>query len=83
MSTFSEIPFYIGKKFTCYRDVNRAIDKHKELHGLKLTLKESTRLENYPLTKNQLKNVNFKLKYAALDYNCSIDNGRVGRPGNK
>ena len=76
-------PFHYGRSFICYRDVNKAIDQHREFYGLKLSLKESTRLENFPLSTVQLLTVNFRLKYAALDYTCSIDNGRVGRPGNE
>ena len=76
-------PFHYGRCFICYRDVNKAIDQHRELYALKLSLKEATKLENFPLSRGQLKSVNLRLKYAALDYTCSIDNGRVGRPGNE
>lgn len=77
------VPLHNGRTFICYRDVNKAIDQHRELYGLKLSLKKATKLENYPLTSDQLQSVNLRLKYGELQYTCSIDNGRVGRPGNE
>ncbi|XP_018014528.2 uncharacterized protein LOC108671486 isoform X2 [Hyalella azteca] len=81
-SMTSSLPLYLGRSFVCYRDVNKAIDQHRELFGLKLTLKKSVKLENSDLTAEQIKHLNHRLKYGVLDYNCTIDNGRVGRPGN-
>ena len=78
-----QFPMHLGRNFICYRDVNKAIDQHREQFGLKLTLKRSVKLESCLLTPQQIQSVNFRLKYGELDYACSIDNGRPGRPGNE
>ncbi|KAK3865113.1 hypothetical protein Pcinc_029250 [Petrolisthes cinctipes] len=75
-------PLHTGRSFICYRDVNKAIEKHRELYGLRLVLKKAIKLENYCLTLDQMRDLNFRLKYGQLDYQCSVDNGRPGRPGN-
>ncbi|XP_050720963.1 uncharacterized protein LOC127000892 [Eriocheir sinensis] len=75
-------PLHTGRSFICYRDVNRAIEKHREIYGLRLVLKKAVKLENYCLTVDQMRDLNFRLKYGQLDYQCSVDNGRPGRPGN-
>nr|XP_053650955.1 uncharacterized protein LOC128701315 isoform X2 [Cherax quadricarinatus] len=80
LSQFS--PLHMGRSFICYRDVNKAIDKHREIYGLRLVLKKAVKLENYCLTVDQMRDLNFRLKYGELDYQCSVDNGRPGRPGN-
>lgn len=76
-------PLHRGRSFICYRDVNKAIEKHRELYGLRLVLKKAVKLENYCLTLDQMRDLNFRLKYGQLDYQCSVDNGRPGRPGNE
>lgn len=76
-------PLHVGRSFICYRDVNKAIEKHREIYGLRLVLKKATKLENYCLTVDQMRDLNFRLKYGELDYQCSVDNGRPGRPGNE
>ncbi|XP_045107056.1 uncharacterized protein LOC123501985 isoform X2 [Portunus trituberculatus] len=75
-------PLHNGRSFICYRDVNKAIEKHREIYGLRLVLKKAVKLENYSLTVEQMRDLNFRLKYGQLDYQCSVDNGRPGRPGN-
>ncbi|XP_042243614.1 uncharacterized protein LOC121880477 isoform X2 [Homarus americanus] len=75
-------PLHMGRSFICYRDVNKAIERHREIYGLRLVLKKATKLENYCLTLDQMRDLNFRLKYGELDYQCSVDNGRPGRPGN-
>ncbi|XP_027212028.2 uncharacterized protein [Penaeus vannamei] len=75
-------PLHTGRSFICYRDVNKAIEKHRELYGLRLVLKRAVKLENYCLTVDQMRDLNFRLKYGELVYQCSVDNGRPGRPGN-
>ncbi|XP_045624651.2 uncharacterized protein [Procambarus clarkii] len=75
-------PLHMGRSFICYRDVNKAIDRHREIYGLRLVLKKAVKLENYCLTIDQMRDLNFRLKYGELDYQCSVDNGRPGRPGN-
>ncbi|KAK7074507.1 hypothetical protein SK128_018088 [Halocaridina rubra] len=75
-------PLHKGRSFICYRDVNKAIERHREIYGLRLVLKKAIRLENYCLTVDQMRDLNFRLKYGELDYQCSVDNGRPGRPGN-
>ncbi|XP_066963394.1 von Willebrand factor A domain-containing protein DDB_G0286969-like [Macrobrachium rosenbergii] len=74
-------PLHKGRSFICYRDVNKAIERHRELYGLRLLLKKAIKLENYCLTVDQMRDLNFRLKYGELDYQCSVDNGRPGRPG--
>lgn len=76
------LPLHKGRSFICYRDVNRAIEKHREVHGLRLVLKRAVKLENYCLSVDQMRDLNFRLKYGELDYQCAIDNGRPGRPQN-
>ncbi|CAL4139118.1 unnamed protein product [Meganyctiphanes norvegica] len=76
------LPLHKGRSFICYRDVNRAIEKHREVHGLRLVLKRAVKLENYCLTVDQMRDLNLRLKYGELDYQCAIDNGRPGRPMN-
>ena len=80
--TASVTPLYLGRSFICYRDVNRAVEKHREIYGLRLTLRRAVKLENYCLTPDQMKDLNFRLKYGELIYQCSLANGRPGRPGN-
>ncbi|KAB7495665.1 hypothetical protein Anas_08985, partial [Armadillidium nasatum] len=75
-------PLQKGKSFLCYRDVNKAIEKHRELYGLRLALKRAVKLENYCLTFDQMKDLNLRLKYGELDYHCFAATGRPGRPGN-
>ncbi|XP_071550422.1 uncharacterized protein [Panulirus ornatus] len=75
-------PLHMGRSFICYRDVNKAIERHREIYGLRLVLKKAIKLENYCLTVDQMRDLNFRLKYGELDYQCSVDNGRPGRPGN-
>ncbi|XP_076057964.1 uncharacterized protein LOC143035181 isoform X2 [Oratosquilla oratoria] len=75
-------PLHKGRSFICYRDVNKAIEKHRELYGVRLVLKKAVKLENYCLTVEQMRDLNFRLKYGELEYHCSLDNGRPGRPGN-
>ncbi|XP_068246666.1 uncharacterized protein [Palaemon carinicauda] len=74
-------PLHKGRSFICYRDVNKAIERHREIYGLRLLLKKAIKLENYCLTVDQMRDLNFRLKYGELDYQCSVDNGRPGRPG--
>ena len=76
-------PLYLGRSFICHRDVNRALERHKEMYGVRLSLKKATKLENYNLKLVQLSDLNFRLKYGELIYNCSLANGRPGRPGNE